>query len=61
MEKTLNYSEESGARKSVKDLRIVGNGDSFRLLFKASSQEEGWMKSTKAMDVGLGIMMVQTL
>ena len=30
---------------------VVGNGDMFRLLCKASSQDEGWMKSTKAMEV----------
>ena len=59
MSKTLHNSEASGARKNVKDIRIVGNGDSFRLLFKASSENEGWMKSTKAMDVGHGCV-VQT-
>lgn len=51
-EKTLHNSEASGARVNVKDIKIVGNGDAFQLLFKASSQEEGWMKSTKAMQVG---------
>lgn len=59
MTKTLHNSTESGARKNVKDIRVVGNGDSFRLLFKASSESEGWMKSTKAMDVGHGCV-VQT-
>lgn len=58
--KTLHNSEASGARKNVKDIRIVGNGDSFRLLFKASSKNEGWMKSTKAMDVGLGCLVQVT-
>ena len=29
----------------------VGNGDMFKLLCKASSQKEGWMKSTKAMEI----------
>lgn len=50
-EKTLHNSDVSGARKNVKDIVVVGNGDMFRLLCKASSQEEGWMKSTKAMQV----------
>ena len=31
---------------------MVGNGDLFQLLAKASSEEEGWMKSTKAMQIG---------
>ena len=30
---------------------VFGNGDMFQLLCKASSQAEGWMKSTKAMQV----------
>ena len=50
MEKTLHNSDISGARKNVKDIQIVGNGDMFQLLCKASSQAEGWMKSTKAME-----------
>lgn len=60
MSKTLHNSEASGARKNVKDIKIVGNGDSFRLLFKASSEDEGWMKSTKAMDVGCGCVVQVT-
>jgi len=53
--KTLHNSTVSGARQNVKDIKIVGDGDSFRLLFKASSESEGWMKSTKAMEMpGVG-------
>ena len=59
-EKTLHNSEVSGARVNVKDIKIVGNGDAFRLLFKASSQEEGWMKSTKAMQVEGGCLVQVT-
>jgi len=50
-EKTLHNSDVSGARQNVKDIKVVGNGDMFRLLCKASSEAEGWMKSTKAMEV----------
>jgi len=49
--KTLNNSDVSGTRQNVKDVEIVGNGDMFQLLCKASSKKEGWMKSTKAMEV----------
>ena len=49
--KTLHNSDVSDARKNVPDIKVVGNGDMFRLLCKASSQAEGWMKSTKAMEV----------
>lgn len=58
--KTLHNSDVSGAKKNVHDLRTVGNGDAFQLLFKASSENEGWMKSTKAMDVGKGCLVQVT-
>lgn len=59
-EKTLHNSDVSGARVNVKDIIIVGNGDMFRLLCKASSQNEGWMKSTKAMEVSGGCVVQVT-
>lgn len=49
--KTLHNSDISGARQNVKDIKVVGNGDMFQLLCKASSEAEGWMKSTKAMEI----------
>ena len=49
--KTLHNSNVSGASKNVPDLNVYGDGDLWRLLSKASSQEEGWMKSTKVMEV----------
>lgn len=59
-EKTLHNSDLSGARKNVKDIKVVGNGDMFQLLCKASSEEEGWMKSTKAMEVTGGCIVQVT-
>lgn len=50
--KTLHNSNVSAAHKNVKDLVVYGNGDLFKLLCKASSESEGWMKSTKVMEVG---------
>lgn len=58
--KTLHNSDVSGARKNVKDIKIVGNGDMFQLLCKASSEAEGWMKSTKAMETSKGCMVQVT-
>ena len=58
--KTLHNSTVSGAHVNVKDIKVVGNGDSFRLLCKASSESEGWMKSTKAMDVSVGCVVQVT-
>lgn len=59
--KTLHNSDVSGARQNVSDLMIVGNGDLWQLLCKASSETEGWMKSTKAMEIaGLGCLVQVT-
>ncbi len=49
--KTLHNSDVSGAKKNVSDLEVFGNGDTFKLICKASSKAEGWMKSTKAMEI----------
>ena len=61
MKKTLHNSDVSAARENVKDIKIVGNGDSFALPCKASSQNEGWMKSTKAYQIdGIGCLVQVT-
>jgi len=49
--KTLHNSDVSQARKNVPDIQTFGDADMFKLLCKASSKSEGWMKSTKAMEV----------
>ena len=41
-------------------LYFFGNGDLFQLLSKASSEKEGWMKSTKAMDTENGCVIQVT-
>lgn len=59
--KTLHNSTVSGARINVKDLVVFGDGDTFKLICKASSAKERWMKSTKAMEVaGVGVMVQVT-
>jgi hypothetical protein len=58
--KTLHNSDISGARVNVKDIKIIGNGDLFQLLCKASSKDEGWMKSSKAMEVPGGCVVQVT-
>ena len=50
-EKTLNNTTASQAKDNVKDIIFWGNGDTFKLISKASSAKEGWMKSTKAMQI----------
>jgi len=49
--KTLHNLDSSGAKKNVPDIITYGNPDSFKLICKASSEKEGWMKSTKAMEI----------
>jgi hypothetical protein len=49
--KTLTNTTAKGARTQVKDIEFWGDGDMFKLLSKASSKKEGWMKSTKAMEI----------
>ena len=49
--KTLGNTDANGATKNVKDIVFFGDGDTFKLISKASSQIEGWMKSTKAMEI----------
>lgn len=49
MEKTFKNTTSDGATKNVRDIKFWGDGDMFKLLSKAWSEEEKWMKSTKAM------------
>jgi len=58
--KTLHNSDISGTRKNVKDVNVVGDGDMFKLLCKASSESEGWMKSTKACETPYGCIVQVT-
>ena len=59
--KTLHNSTVSGALTNVKDIVVFGDGDTFKLLCKASSKDEGWMKSTKAMEIaGVGCVVQVT-
>lgn len=59
-EKTLTNTNVKRAKDQVSDLEVYGNGDIFKLISKASSQSEGWMKSTKAMDTGNGVVVQVT-
>lgn len=60
-EKILDISEVKGAKKNISDLKVYGDGDTFALLCKASSNKQGWMKSTKVCNVSNGcIVQVST-
>lgn len=51
MEKTLNNTTANQAKDNVKDIEFWGDSNTFKLISKASSKNEGWMKSTKAMEI----------
>lgn len=57
--KTQDVTSQADAQKKISDIKVVGNTDTFQLLCKASSESQGWMKSTKAMQVSDGVV-VQT-
>ena len=59
--KTLDVTNIKEAKQKISDIKVVGNGDMFKLLCKASSVSEGWMKSTKACEVeGAGCLVQVT-
>lgn len=60
MNKSLHNTCANGATKNVKDIVFWGNGDTFKLISKASSELEGWMKSTKAMQAGTSVVVQVT-
>lgn len=60
-DKTLGNENVAQATAATSDLKVYGDGDLWRLLCKASSQSEGWMKSTKALEIqGLGCLVQVT-
>lgn len=60
-EKTLSNTTASQAKDNVKDIVFWGDGNTFKLISKASSKVEGWMKSTKAMEIeGVGCVVQVT-
>ena len=55
MSKTLDNTTANQAKDQVSDIKFWGDGNTFKLISKASSKAEGWMKSTKAMEIkGIG-------
>jgi hypothetical protein len=56
--KDLTVTSIADAKTKVPDIQVVGNGDAWQLICKASSKEGGWMKSTKAMEIkGYGVVL----
>lgn len=59
-EKNLGITEVEDAKAGVSDLQVYGDVDTFALLCKASSQAQGWMKSTKVANVPDGCIVQVT-
>jgi hypothetical protein len=59
-EKDLGITEVRGAKANIPDIQVYGDGDTFALLCKASSQSQGWMKSTKVCNVEDGCIVQVT-
>jgi len=60
-EKTLGITNINEAKEAISDIEVFGDGDAWKLICKASSVSQGWMKSTKAMDIhGAGCLVQVT-
>lgn len=62
-DKTLDNQNVTQAQRAVSDLKVFGDGDTWKLLCKASSESQGWMKSTKVLeipDIGCGCLVQVT-
>lgn len=57
--RSLNNTSQADAQKKSK-VELVGNTDIWQLICKASCDEEGWMKSTKAMQAGTSVIVQVT-
>lgn len=58
--KTLHNENIAQVKENVSDVKVFGNGDLFKLICKASSEKEGWMKSTKVMETEKGCVVQVT-
>lgn len=59
-ERMLDISAVKSAKDNISDLSVYGDCDAFSLLCKASSQEQGFMKSTKVCNVTDGCIVQVT-
>lgn len=54
--RSLDIKNIEDAKLKVSDISTYGDGDTFTLLCKASSEAEGWMKSTKVCNLPNGCL-----
>lgn len=59
--KSVDVSNIADAKEKINDIEVIGNGDAFQLLCKASSKSQDWMKSAKAYEIpGVGCLVQVT-
>lgn len=49
--KTFGNTNAADVKGTVSDVQFFGDGDTFKLISKAWSESQGWMKSCKAMEI----------
>ncbi|WP_049817013.1 hypothetical protein [Paenibacillus polymyxa] len=54
--KNLSIENIKDAKEKISDIKAIGDGDTFSLLCKASSESQGWMKSTKVCNLHNGCL-----
>ncbi len=59
-QKNLGIRDVTEAKVNIPDLKVFGDGDTWVLLCKASSEQQGWMKSTKVLNVPGGCLVQVT-
>jgi hypothetical protein len=56
-DKSVDVTSSADFAAKIPDIKTYGNPDGWKLICKASSKEQGWMKSTKAMTIrDLGVL-----
>lgn len=55
--KTLDVQNMDDLKAKVSDVQVMGDPGAWRLLCKASSKSQGWMRSTKVMVVPGGVVL----
>lgn len=54
--KSLDIQNIEDAKVKVSDIKVIGDGDAFKVFCKASSESQGWMKSTKVCNLPNGCL-----
>ena len=60
LKKPLDVSNMEEAKEKVSDIKVTGDPGAWICICKASSEKQGWMKSTKAMPLCTGSLIQVT-